>query len=238
MKLPYMIGFALSVATMQLFAAADTMTEDDKLSYSFGYTVGKSLKNQAIQPSSMKLFNQGLDEGITASGSALLAENEVQKIMMNYQSQQKAKMVAAQNEIAKKNADEGKKFLDENTKKEGVVVSAKSGLQYKIVKPGTGKSPKATDKVTVHYRGTLIDGTEFDSSYSRGAPATFAVNGVIKGWTEALQMMKEGAKWQLFIPSNLAYGERGAGGKIGPNATLIFDVELISIGEPKGKPEK
>lgn len=232
MKFAYMIGFALSVASVQLFAA-DAMTDDDKLSYSFGYTVGKSLKVQSITPSSMELFNQGLQEGISGSDSPALAESEVQQIMMNYQSQQKMKMLAERNALAKKNEEEGKKFLDENAKKEGVVVSAKSGLQYKVVKEGTGKSPTATDKVTVHYRGTLLDGSEFDSSYSRGQPATFAVNGVIKGWTEALQMMKEGAKWQLFIPSHLAYGQHGAGGKIGPNATLIFDVELLSVGEPK-----
>ena len=128
-----------------------------------------------------------------------------------------------------KNKQEGEAFLAENKKKEGVK-TLPSGLQYKVITEGTGKSPKASDTVTVNYRGTLIDGTEFDSSYKRGQAASFQVNGVIKGWTEALQLMKEGAKWQLFVPSNLAYGEKGTGsGPIGPNATLVFEVELISV---------
>jgi FKBP-type peptidyl-prolyl cis-trans isomerase FklB len=123
---------------------------------------------------------------------------------------------------------DGETFLAENGKKEGVKTLA-SGLQYKVVKAGTGKTPKATDTVKVHYNGTLVDGTVFDSSIQRGEPASFPVNQVIAGWTEALQLMKEGDKWQLYIPAKLAYGEQGAGGKIGPNSTLIFDVELLSI---------
>jgi FKBP-type peptidyl-prolyl cis-trans isomerase FklB len=132
--------------------------------------------------------------------------------------------------LSEKNKKEGEEYLAENKKKEGIITT-QSGLQYKVLKKGTGKIPKSTDTVTVNYRGTLIDGTEFDSSYRRGQPASFKVNGVIRGWTEALQLMKEGAKWQLYIPSNLAYGERGAGRNIGPNSTLIFEVELISINE-------
>jgi len=134
--------------------------------------------------------------------------------------------------LGEKNRKEGEAFLAANKKKEGVKTLA-SGLQYKVIKPGTGKKPKSTDTVTTHYRGTLIDGTEFDSSYNRGQPATFPVHGVIPGWTEALQLMEEGAKWQLFIPSKLGYGERGAGQAIGPNATLIFEVELVSVQEKK-----
>jgi len=130
--------------------------------------------------------------------------------------------------LSEKNKADGEKFLAENAKKAGVKVLP-SGLQYKVITTGTGKSPKATDTVTTQYKGTLIDGTEFDSSYKRGEPATFPVSGVIPGWTEALQLMKEGAKWQLFLPPNLAYGERGAGRDIGPNSTLIFEVELISV---------
>jgi len=131
-------------------------------------------------------------------------------------------------QLADKNQKEGEVFLAENKKKKGVI-TLPSGLQYQVIKEGTGKIPKATDTVTTHYRGTLIDGTEFDSSYKRGEPASFPVNGVIKGWTEALQLMKVGSKWQLFIPSNLAYGPQGAGQAIGPNATLIFEIELLSI---------
>jgi FKBP-type peptidyl-prolyl cis-trans isomerase FklB len=137
-------------------------------------------------------------------------------------------MMAKQSEVAKKNRAEGEAFLAENKKKEGVK-TLPSGLQYKVIKAGTGKKPKSTDTVTVHYRGALINGAEFDSSFKRGQPATFLVSKVIPGWTEALQLMEVGAKWQLFIPSSLAYGEQGAGSDIGPNATLIFEVELVSI---------
>jgi len=140
-----------------------------------------------------------------------------------------AKQTEKMTAVAGKNKKEGETFLAENMKKEGVKTLA-SGLQYKVITEGTGKMPKATDTVTTNYRGTLVDGTEFDSSYKRGEPATFPVNGVIAGWTEALQLMKTGAKWQLFVPSNLAYGERGTG-PIGPNAVLLFEVELISIKE-------
>jgi FKBP-type peptidyl-prolyl cis-trans isomerase FklB len=137
-----------------------------------------------------------------------------------------------------KQKQRGEAFLSENKKKEGVK-TLPSGLQYKVIKAGTGKKPGLNDTVTVQYRGTLIDGTEFDSSYRRGQPATFPVSGVIPGWTEALPLMEEGAKWQLFIPPNLAYGERGAGGLIGPNAALIFEVELISVqgNKQEKKPE-
>ncbi|NPA38091.1 MAG: FKBP-type peptidyl-prolyl cis-trans isomerase [Chlorobi bacterium] len=132
------------------------------------------------------------------------------------------------NEIAKANLEKGKKFLEENKKKEGVI-ETESGLQYEILKEGNGPKPKLTDKVKCHYKGTLIDGTQFDSSYDRGKPAVFNVNGVIKGWTEALQMMPVGSKWKLYIPADLAYGKRGSEPKIGPNETLIFEVELLEI---------
>ena len=146
-----------------------------------------------------------------------------------------AKMQAKQAESGEKNLKAGELFLAENGKKEGVKTTA-SGLQYKVVKSGSGKTPAVTDTVKVHYHGTLIDGTVFDSSVDRGEPVTFPVNGVIPGWTEALQLMKEGDKWQLVIPSKLAYGENGAGGKIGPNAVLQFDVELLGI-EGDAKPK-
>jgi hypothetical protein len=142
-------------------------------------------------------------------------------------------MAAKQEAVAQKNKKEGETFLAENKKKDGVK-TLPSGLQYKVIKSGNGKKPTSSDTVTTNYRGTLIDGTEFDSSYRRGQPTTFPVKSVIPGWTEALQLMEEGAKWQLFIPSNLAYGEQGAGRDIGPNATLIFEVELVSISELTG----
>jgi len=154
-------------------------------------------------------------------------------------------MEQKQKQLGEKNKTDGSKFLEENKKKPDVKTTA-SGLQYKVIKDGTGAQPKGTDMVTVNYRGTLIDGTEFDSSYKRGQPATFPVNGVIKGWSEALQLMKQGSKYQLFIPSNLAYGERAMGPDIGPNATLIFEVELqdvkppstpVPMGSPKAPPQ-
>ena len=152
----------------------------------------------------------------------------------------KRKVTAAQQEeqkrAAEKNLAEGKKFLQENAMKEGVVALS-SGLQYQVIEEGVGESPKKTDSVTVQYKykGTLIDGTEFDSSYKRGKPATFRVDGVIAGWTEALQLMKPGAKWKLFIPSNLAHGERGSGAKIPPNSTLVFEVELLKVNQDGGR---
>ena len=158
----------------------------------------------------------------------LLSDKEAQEVMMTFQKEQMAKLNENARKLGEKNKKEGETFLAENKKKPGVV-TLPSGLQYKILKEGTGRNPKATDTVVTHYRGTLLDGKEFDSSYKRGEPATFPLNGVIRGWTEALQLMKPGAKWQLFIPPQLAYGERGAGQDIGPNATLIFEVELIAI---------
>jgi FKBP-type peptidyl-prolyl cis-trans isomerase FklB len=159
-----------------------------------------------------------------------LTDQEARETMTVFQKEMMAKQEVLAKKLGEKNKKEGEAFLAENKKKEGVK-TLPSGLQYRVIKEGTGRKPKATDKVLTHYRGTLIDGTEFDSSYKRGTPTSFKVNEIIPGWTEALQLMKEGAKWQLFIPSNLAYAERGAGRDIGPNATLIFEVELISIQE-------
>ena len=150
-----------------------------------------------------------------------MTATELQKELMEKQAERNK-------QLAEKNKTEGEAFLAQNSKKEGVK-TLPSGLQYKVIKEGTGKTPKADDTVVTNYRGTSIDGTEFDSSYKRGQPATFPVKGVIAGWTEALQLMKEGSKWELFIPSNLAYGERGAGNFIGPNAALVFEIELITV---------
>jgi len=158
----------------------------------------------------------------------LMTEEEIRESLSALQKELMEKQAEKTKLMGEKNKKEGEAFLAENKKKEGVV-TLPSGLQYKVIKEGTGKQPSADATVETNYRGTLIDGTEFDSSYKRGQAATFPVNGVIAGWTEALQLMKEGAKWQLFVPANLAYGERGAGNVIGPNATLIFEVELISV---------
>ena len=210
--------------------AADPVTlkdQKDKISYSIGLDIGKNLKQQSIEVN-LDAMAAGLKDGV-GGGKAQMTDEQVREVMMAFQQEMQKKQQAKAAAAGDKNKKEGADFLDANKKKDGVKTTA-SGLQYKVLKDGTGKTPKATDTVTTHYRGTLIDGTEFDSSYKRNEPTSFPVNGVIAGWTEALQLMKEGAKWQLFIPSELAYGERGAGAKIGPGATLIFDIELISVG--------
>jgi len=201
-------------------------TEREKISYGIGMDIGENMKRQSIDIDP-DILAQGMKD-VFAGNKLLLTEEEFRNTMENFKKDMMAKQKMQMQEISDNNKKEGEAFLAENKKKEGVI-TLPSGLQYKIIKEGEGNPPKETDTVTVHYRGTLIDGTEFDSSYSRGEPATFPVKGVIPGWTEALQLMKPGSTWQLFIPSNLAYGERGAGGKIGPNSTLVFDVELLSI---------
>jgi len=204
-------------------------TTKEKASYAIGMNLGGGLHRQNIDVDSAALV-QGLKD--TLSGNkTLLTEEEARAALMQLQSEMQAKMQAKQAAEGEANKKEGDAFLAANKTKEGVV-TLPSGLQYKILTAGTGLKPTATDSVVCNYKGTLINGTEFDSSYKRGEPATFPVTGVIKGWTEALQLMPVGSKWQLFIPSDLAYGPRGTpGGPIGPNATLIFEVELISIKE-------
>jgi FKBP-type peptidyl-prolyl cis-trans isomerase FklB len=199
--------------------------EMDRISYSVGHQVGGDFKRQGVELNPEALL-KGIQDALSGT-EPMMSRQEMNKTLMDL----KKKIMAAQQEEQKKaagqNLTEGKAFLAENGKKDDVK-TLPSGLQYKVITEGSGKTPAAKDTVTVHYRGTLIDGTEFDSSYSRGKPATFGVDRVIKGWTEALQLMKAGAKWQLFIPADLAYGQRSTG-SIGPNSTLIFDVELISV---------
>ena len=199
--------------------------DQEKVSYSIGYQVGSDFKRQRVNINP-EILVKGIEDGL-ADVEPQLSHDEMRTTLIDL----KKRIAAAEQEkmqaLAVKNLAAGKTYLAENAKKEGVKTLA-SGLQYKVLAEGTGASPEATDTVTVNYRGTLIDGTEFDSSYKRGQPATFRVDRVIPGWTEALQLMKEGAKWQLFIPANLAYGERSVG-PIEPNSTLIFEVELIAI---------
>ncbi len=206
--------------------APELKNDKEKLSYGIGMDIGGNLKKQAVEVDP-ELLAKGFKD-IYGGGKTLLTEDEARQAIMTFQKAMMAEQAEKMHKLAEKNKGEGEKFLAENAKKEGVK-TLPSGLQYKEITSGDGKSPKTADTVTTHYKGTLIDGTEFDSSYKRGQPATFQVSGVIPGWTEALQLMKEGAKWQLFVPSNLAYGERGAGREIGLNATLIFEVELISV---------
>jgi FKBP-type peptidyl-prolyl cis-trans isomerase FklB len=198
----------------------------DSISYSIGTDIGKNLK-RGMYEINVAALAQGIKD-VMQEKEILLADKEVKEMLNLYRKEAQAAQKKVKTEQGEKNMAEGPKFLEENKTKEGVVILP-SGLQYKVLTEGTGKSPKATDKVKVHYRGTLINGKEFDSSYKRNQPAEFPVNGVIKGWTEALQLMKEGSKWMLYIPSDLAYGPRGAGADIGPNATLIFEVELLEV---------
>lgn len=203
-------------------------TQKDKFSYALGMNVGTSMRKQSVEVDPNILL-QGLKAAL-AGGKTLLTEEEARAALGEVQNELRKKQQAKMQVVGEANKKEGEAFLAANKTKEGVV-TLPSGLEYKILKEGTGATPTASDSVVCNYRGTLINGTEFDSSYKRGQPATFLVGGVIKGWTEALQLMPVGSKWQLFIPSSLAYGERGAGGDIGPDATLIFEVELLSIQE-------
>lgn len=207
----------------------------DKISYSIGLDIGKTLQKQniSINPDT---FMAGFKDG-QANKTPLMTEDEMRQTLIALQKDMMEHQKAQQKEVAQKNLAEGQKFLDENKKKKDVV-TLPSGLQYRVMKPGTGDSPKANDMVSTHYTGKLINGTEFDSSYKRGEPVKFNVSGVIPGWTEALQLMKPGAKWELFVPSKLAYGENGVGQIIGPNSTLIFEVELLTVDKPENNQTK
>ena len=199
---------------------------EDRASYIIGLNLGQSLKTQEV-PVNADLIIQGLRDGL-GGGNPLLTPEEIQAAMQEFQQQLMTQQQAKRDAASEKNMKESQAYLDQNKAKAGVKTTA-SGLQYEVLNAGSGESPKPTDNVTVHYRGTLPDGTVFDSSYDRNEPATFPVNGVIPGWVEALQLMKPGAKYRLVIPPALAYAERGAGNDIGPNQVLIFDVELISV---------
>ena len=205
-------------------------TEKDKFSYALGMNtakrMGEGLKKQSV-PFDSAIFVRGMKDGF-AGGKMLLTDDEAQAVLTAMQKQVHEQQQAKIEQAAEGNKKEGEAFLAANKSKEGVV-TLPSGLQYKILTAGTGPKPTTSDSVVCNYRGTLINGTEFDSSYKRGQPATFPVTGVIKGWTEALQLMPVGSKWQLFIPADLAYGDRGAGADIGPGSTLIFEIELLSI---------
>jgi len=203
-------------------AKAGMTTEKDKISYVFGYNIGKNLK-QAETELDLKALTAGLNFGLNGKDS-LMTDSAMASVMQKFQEDQQKKMMAKA-EGAKQG---GIDFLAKNKTQPGIVTTA-SGLQYKVITEGKGAMPKATDKVKVHYRGTTIEGKEFDSSYKRGEPVEFQADQVIKGWGEALQLMKVGGKFQLFIPSELAYGERGAQPDILPNSVLIFDVELLDI---------
>jgi FKBP-type peptidyl-prolyl cis-trans isomerase FklB len=208
-------------------------TQKDKVSYALGMNLGTNLHKETVEVDPAIVL-RGLKDAL-ASGKMLLTEDEARAVLTQLQTEVRGKQQEKMKVAGEMNKKESVEFLAANKAKDGVV-TLPSGLQYKILTAGTGPKPTASDTVVCNYRGTLISGTEFDSSYKRGQPASFPVNGVIKGWTEALQLMPVGSKWQLFVPSDLGYGDRGAGADIGPGATLIFEVELLSI-QSKDKPE-
>lgn len=240
--------FIVVIAVCVLFCSCDSMsqqkaklkTKQDSVSYAIGVDIGRSMKKQDLEldlnvllagmkdATASPLPGQATDAN-KASNKIQLTDEQMQAVMQSFQADMMQKMQAKRAKESDENTAQGKKFLEENAKKEGVKTTA-SGLQYKVITANAGgKTPADTSVVRVHYKGTLINGTEFDSSYKRGQPTEFPVNGVIKGWTEALKLMKTGEKFQLFIPSELAYGAQGAPPSITPNATLIFEVELLEI---------
>ena len=225
----YVLATILSVGLLSsfCFAAENPELKDlkDRESYSLGYQFGQSLKYQGLDIN-MEVYESGIKDALGGTKPRLTQE-EIQKTVSELQQRVMAARQKELKEMAEKNLSEGRAFLEENKKKEGVK-TLPSGLQYKVLAEGSGKTPQATDSVTVNYRGGFINGTEFDSSYQRGKPATLQVDKVVQGWKEALQLMKEGSKWQIFIPPELGYGDRG-GGPIPPNSTLIFEVELLSV---------
>ncbi len=218
----FILGVAatLVACNQENYTNAELTTQIDSVSYSLGISVANNLKNSGFESIETDAMASAFND-VFSDKEVRITEDEANLLIQDYfleLSEKKSQEATA----------EGSSFLIENAKKEGVITTS-SGLQYEIITNGTGATPSESDKVTVHYHGTLLDGTVFDSSVDRGQPATFPVNGVIPGWVEALQLMNVGSKYKLYIPSDLAYGERGAGGAIGPNATLIFEVELLSI---------
>lgn len=201
-------------------------TEKEKVSYALGYQIANSMKMDDLDLD-LQVFARAFED-VLKGGKSAMTDEEIRQTMTDFQQKMVAKRREAQKKEGEENLAAAKKFLEENKQKEGVK-ELPSGLQYIILKEGTGKSPKATDTVKVNYRGTLINGEEFDSSERHGGPAELALNRVIPGWTEAVQLMKEGAKWQLFVPPDLAYGERSMGPMIPPNSLLIFEIELIEV---------
>jgi FKBP-type peptidyl-prolyl cis-trans isomerase FklB len=220
-KFKFLILLIIANLTTNIKMSAQKLNNEiDSVSYSLGVNIGENIKTQ-FPDIDLKNFEAAIKDVLDDNKKPSISGADAQKTIQEYFTKQQAK--ASESVV-----EEGKKFLAENSKKENVV-TLESGLQYEVIKTGEGTKPTLNDQVTTHYHGTLIDGTVFDSSVERGEPASFPVSGVIKGWTEALQLMNVGSKWRLFVPYDLAYGERGAGPKIGPFTTLIFEVELISI---------
>lgn len=220
------LALAIVAVSTVSFAADKLVSEEDKLSYAIGSDIGKNFKRQGISINA-DVLKQGMQDSLEGKPSAM-TDQEMKETVQNFQKKIMMKRMADMQKQAELNKKEGEAFLAQNKSKPGVKTT-QSGLQYKVLEQGTGASPKADDMVTVEYTGRLINGTVFDSTDKTGKPVKFNVGGVIKGWTEALQMMKPGGKWEVYIPSDLAYGSRQAGGPIGPNQTLIFEIKLLSV---------
>lgn len=216
-------GGAFAVTALE---AEELKSDDAKVSYSIGLKYGENFARD-YKELDLNAFAQGMQAGFKGSKPAL-EEKEIMAVMQAFQTRKMEEMRGQAEKMAKENKEKGDKFLAENGKRKGVT-TLPNGLQYEVLASGKGATPTANDKVKVHYHGTLIDGTVFDSSVQRGEPASFPVNGVIKGWTEILQKMKVGDKWKVAIPSDLAYGERAVGNAIGPNETLVFEIELLEV---------
>jgi FKBP-type peptidyl-prolyl cis-trans isomerase FklB len=229
--LPALLGAVVIVPVLSA-SAEELKTEKQKFSYTVGFQVGQSLKRDGLELD-VKAFSQAVED-VLSGAQPQLSMDQMKAAINTFREKQMEEKRA----LAEKNKKEGEAFLAANKKKKGVK-TLPDGLQYQVIKAGTGATPKATDTVEVNYRGTLLDGKEFDSSYKRGKPTTLQVGGVIKGWQSALEHMKVGGKWKVWVPSDLAYGERGAGNVIGPNETLVFEIELLDIkSEPKAEQEK
>ncbi len=219
----------LCSCSLPVLAKEDPKGLKDNASYSIGVNLGRQL-GKSKDDINLDKFIEGLQDSFSGKKTKL-SDEEMKKALLAFREVQQKRQQEKQQMLSKKNAEEGAAYLAKNKKKKGVT-TLPSGLQYEVIKAGKGPSPKASDTVVTHYHGTLVDGTVFDSSVDRGQPATFPVSGVIKGWTEALQKMKVGSKWKLAVPAALAYGDRSAGGKIGPGSVLVFDVELLEIKDP------
>lgn len=226
MKKTWLAAALATALTAPSAFAFELTTEQQKLSYSLGLIVGGQLK-QDVQDVDLEAFQQGV-QTIYKDGEPLLTPEQVNQVMQAFQQRKMEEQRQAVAKLAQENLEKGQAYMAENGKKDGVTTT-ESGLQYEQLQAGNGKKPAATDNVEVHYRGTLVDGSEFDSSYARGEPVTFPLNGVIPGWTEGVQLMDEGSKARLVIPSELAYGPGGMGNAIGPNETLVFEIELLKI---------
>ena len=230
MKKILLISLGLALAPTAFADNHGLSTTEQKASYTLGADIAKNFRSQGLEID-VKAFSLGLEDALQ-NRDLKLSEEEMMSSINTIKQRMQKQQLEKQKSVARKNSDEGKSFLAENAKKEGVV-TLDSGVQYKVLTKGKGASPTPEDTISAHYRGTLLDGSEFDSSYQRGTPLTLQMDSVIKGWGEVLRLMKAGSKWEVYIPSDMAYGERGAGDAIGPNQALIFTIELISFEAPK-----